>query len=441
MKEQYANRDGTAHQLEVLRGQLEQELKDKVDEMEDDNKYKLQQEALKLEMDREKVVEDYEDTLKLELDQHLDGIRHAHENSLANQQREFEVQKIKQDQYYDNELERQKEDIKYKFQKKFDELESEKTKKLNEIENSLKDLSLTSENPDLSYKLQESIKEQKKLERQIEQLNASITEQRNKSKELSQEIIDINKQKMEKERLNQNDKGARIAKLRQQIDKVDSDIIRAELDYQKLKDGSSRVGDNYDSENDDINKSSISKFRTSNQDFNNVSLEQLAKDVSEIKSLIDDTGIGNKKLKDFIVDASAFRRNKDDSKPLSYEDDNLYLLRDQLRKEKTAMKRRQKQIETQKKKWKEEKQHLEDNPQMQTPARQQEVDRMRKELEDSIDEINEDISEYKRKEKTLKRREQHEGDENDESMFDRDVSQVHLYQSHLYSVMKIIVSE
>jgi uncharacterized protein (DUF3084 family) len=176
-----------------------------------------------------------------------------------------------------------------------------------------------------------------------------------------------------------------------------------------------RVGLNYNSEH------------AKKKDRSNISLEKLANDVSEIKALIEDTGISRTKLKDFLVDVNTFKKKSTNDKQLSFEDDNLYLLREQLRKEKISLKQRHKFIEREKKRWRQDKQDFDEGHFALTAEKKREHEEFRQNLERQIDNLNERISDYKRKEKLLRKREQEEEEENDESMFDRDVSQLHLY--------------
>ena len=58
-------------------------------------------------MKKEKILEEYEEKLKADADKEIESIKNSN-NYLVNEQREFEIQKIKLDQHYDQELERQK---------------------------------------------------------------------------------------------------------------------------------------------------------------------------------------------------------------------------------------------------------------------------------------------------------------------------------------------
>lgn len=84
----------------------------------------------------------------------MEVLQKAHETATHTEEREFEIQKLKQDQFYDEEMERKKRDINFKFRQQLEELEDEKTRKLVELETSLRDMSLSLENPDLTKRIQ-----------------------------------------------------------------------------------------------------------------------------------------------------------------------------------------------------------------------------------------------------------------------------------------------
>lgn len=366
LRNEYEQKEADSGNLDDLKQQLENELKEKTEELEVENKYKIEQEQLKLDMEREKILEEYEDKLKQDLDKELENIQKSHEASVNSENREFEIQKLKQDQFYEHELERQKNDIKNKFQHQLDELEEEKSRKIIEIEASLKDMSLSNENPDLVERVKKALKDQKSLESQIGKIIENIDAQKFKSKQISSEIIDLNRQILEKEKLKNNDKGTKITKLRDQLDRVDSDLIKAETEYQKLLEDSKHL------ENDSFEDSDLNERVDFNDNSgharpaNNASLDKLAQDISDIKTLIEETGIGRTRVKDYLLDVEDFRRQAKNAKEVAFEDDNLYLLRDQLRREKAIFKRKQKDIEREKKKWREDKILIESNPELDT---------------------------------------------------------------------------
>lgn len=107
IKNEFNKKQAQAGDLESLKKKLEQELKDKLDEIEAENKFKIAQETLKLDIEKEKILEEYEEKLKSEADKEIENIKNSN-NYLVNEQREFDIQKLKLDQYYDHELERQK---------------------------------------------------------------------------------------------------------------------------------------------------------------------------------------------------------------------------------------------------------------------------------------------------------------------------------------------
>jgi hypothetical protein len=182
LRKEYGNKNSTHEELESLHAQLSQELNEKAEEIENENKYKLKEESLKLEIERERILEEYEEQLKKEMDKELDNIKRSHQSAMENEEREFEIQKMKQDQFYEEELERQKKNISLKFQNQLEELEEQKAKRMSHIESSLKEGSLTdiNKNPELSKRIQEGLKEQKSLEVKIMEANKSIEDQRAK---------------------------------------------------------------------------------------------------------------------------------------------------------------------------------------------------------------------------------------------------------------------
>lgn len=79
-----------------------------MEEIQSDNKFQLAKETLRLDMEKEKQLEEYEENLKQDNDKEVAVLQKNFQTLMNNEQREFEIQNIKQDQYYEQELERQK---------------------------------------------------------------------------------------------------------------------------------------------------------------------------------------------------------------------------------------------------------------------------------------------------------------------------------------------
>ena len=361
----------------------------------------------------QKALEEFEEKLKNDLEKQVEILQKAHETIENNEKREFEIQKTKQDQFYEEELERKKRDIDFKFRQQLEELEDEKSRKIIELETSLKDMSLSQENPDLAKHIQKALTEQKDLEREIEEFNESIEEQKLKRKQISIEIINANKQLIEKEKVKSNDKGARISQLRDKIDRVDSDLVEAEHEYQQLLEENKNIIEEEELDDSDLNErvafDDDSGHPTQVQG-NNVSLNRLAQDISEIKTLIEDTGIGRTRVKDYLLDVEEFRKRAEEGKDVSFDEDNLYLLRDQIRTERVMLKKQQKKIEKEKKKWREDKLILQANPDISSDEKQEILERVKINLEKQIDDLNDKISDLKQKERIIKKRELEESE-------------------------------
>lgn len=69
----------------------------------------------------------------------------------------------------------------------------------------------------------------------------------------------------------------------------------------------------------------------------NVTLHRLAQDISEIKTLIEDSGIGKTRVKDYLLDVEEFRKRAEKEEDVSLDEDNLYLLRDHIKTEKAIV--------------------------------------------------------------------------------------------------------
>ena len=246
-----------------------------------------------------------------------------------------------------------------------------------------------------------------------------------KGKQISEEIIEVNKHLINKERSRKDNKGARIANLRTKLDKVDHDLITAEQEYQKLLSENQRLNqEEEDLDDSDLNErvafddDSGHPNRIQKENHSNVSLQKLAQDISEIKTLIEDTGIGRVGIKDYLLNVEDFRKRAEERRDTSFDEDNTNHLREQIQKERTFVKREQRNIERQKKRWREEKILMEEHPQISSQEKREFLDREKEDLERQIDVINDKISDIKQKERILRKRELEES--YDERYYQRD---------------------
>jgi len=347
------NKDNETDDLAKFKLQLDEEFKEKVDDIEAENKYQLAQETLKLDTEKDKILEEYEEILKKEFDKELETMQRNFEAALSNEDREFELQKLKIEQQYEQDLERSKNEVKHKYEQQLEDIEVEKARKVMEIEKSLKELALTNDKPELAKKLQNALNEQKELETKIDKINRSIEEQKRKCREIT---FETNKIIIEREKHDKADKTIKIKDLQYQIQKVDEDIANAEHEYQKLLEETKNI--NKDEIEEDIEDSDLNervpfddtlghpKPDKSLNKANNISLEKLANDISEIKNLIEETGVVKTKVKDYLLDVEEHRER---AKNKSIIQNSLYLQRDELKQEKQKLKREQQDIEKEKK--------------------------------------------------------------------------------------------
>ena len=226
-----------------------------------------------------------------------------------------------------------------------------------QIEKSLKELNLSNDNQELASKLQNALEEQKELEDRITRINESIDEKRIKSKEITFDIDELNRQILEQENTMKNSKKSKIKYLQDQMEKVDQDIIDAEKEYQKLLQETKNMNTDdiiEDLEDSDLNErvafDDTSGYKRANRSISqdaNISLKKLSNDISEIRNLIEETGINKSKVKDYLLDLEDHRQKVKDK---SMVEDSLYLQRDSLKQEKIRLKKEQRDIDNDKKK-------------------------------------------------------------------------------------------
>ena len=226
-----------------------------------------------------------------------------------------------------------------------------------QIEKSLKELNLSNDNQELASKLQNALEEQKELEDRITRINESIDEKRIKSKEITFDIDELNRQILEQENTMKNSKKSKIKYLQDQMEKVDQDIIDAEKEYQKLLQETKNMNTDdiiEDLEDSDLNErvafDDTSGYKRANRSISqdaNISLKKLSNDISEIRNLIEETGINKSKVKDYLLDVEDHRQKVKDK---SMVEDSLYLQRDSLKQEKIRLKKEQQDIDNDKKK-------------------------------------------------------------------------------------------
>ena len=226
-----------------------------------------------------------------------------------------------------------------------------------QIEKSLKELNLSNDNQELASKLQNALEEQKELEDRITRINESIDEKRIKSKEITFDIDELNRQILEQENTMKNSKKSKIKYLQDQMEKVDQDIIDAEKEYQKLLQETKNMNTDdiiEDLEDSDLNErvafDDTSGHKRANRSISqgaNINLEKLFNDISEIRNLIEETGINKSKVKDYLLAVDDHRQKVKDK---SMVEDSLYLQRDSLKQEKIRLKKEQRDIDNDKKK-------------------------------------------------------------------------------------------
>lgn len=226
-----------------------------------------------------------------------------------------------------------------------------------QIEKSLKELNLSNDNQELASKLQNALEEQKELEDRITRINESIDEKRIKSKEITFDIDELNRQILEQENTMKNSKKSKIKYLQDQMEKVDQDIIDAEKEYQKLLQETKNMNTDdiiEDLEDSDLNErvafDDTSGYKRANRSISqdaNISLKKLSNDISEIRNLIEETGINKSKVKDYLLAVDDHRQKVKDK---SMVEDSLYLQRDSLKQEKIRLKKEQQDIDNDKKK-------------------------------------------------------------------------------------------
>ena len=226
-----------------------------------------------------------------------------------------------------------------------------------QIEKSLKELNLSNDNQELASKLQNALEEQKELEDRITRINESIDEKRIKSKEITFDIDELNRQILEQENTMKNSKKSKIKYLQDQMEKVDQDIIDAEKEYQKLLQETKNMNTDdiiEDLEDSDLNErvafDDTSGYKRANRSISqdaNISLKKLSNDISEIRNLIEETGINKSKVKDYLLAVDYHRQKVKDK---SMVEDSLYLQRDSLKQEKIRLKKEQRDIDNDKKK-------------------------------------------------------------------------------------------
>ena len=226
-----------------------------------------------------------------------------------------------------------------------------------QIEKSLKELNLSNDNQELASKLQNALEEQKELEDRITRINESIDEKRIKSKEITFDIDELNRQILEQENTMKNSKKSKIKYLQDQMEKVDQDIIDAEKEYQKLLQETKNMNTDdiiEDLEDSDLNErvafDDTSGYKRANRSISqdaNISLKKLSNDISEIRNLIEETGINKSKVKDYLLAVDDHRQKVKDK---SMVEDSLYLQRDSLKQEKIRLKKEQRDIDNDKKK-------------------------------------------------------------------------------------------
>ena len=226
-----------------------------------------------------------------------------------------------------------------------------------QIEKSLKELNLSNDNQELASKLQNALEEQKELEDRITRINESIDEKRIKSKEITFDIDELNRQILEQENTMKNSKKSKIKYLQDQMEKVDQDIIDAEKEYQKLLQETKNM--NTDDIIEDLEDSALNErvafddtsgYKRANRSISqdaNISLKKLSNDISEIRNLIEETGINKSKVKDYLLAVDDHRQKVKDK---SMVEDSLYLQRDSLKQEKIRLKKEQRDIDNDKKK-------------------------------------------------------------------------------------------
>lgn len=356
---------------------------------------------------------------------------------MQNEDRDFEIEKLKLEQKYSTLLEHSKKEIHAKYEQHLEDIEIEKTRKLMQIEKSLKELNLTNDKPELARKLEKALSDQKDLEAKISKINSSIENQKFEARELTYQINELNKQIMEQENTHKNSKSTKVKILQEQIEKVETDIEQAEREYKKLLDETKNIGDENDLDNENtehivINEGAQKKFDKSLHRANNISLEKLANDISEIKSLIEVSGMNKSKMKDYLLEVEEHRKRvQDKSSTLlpfnfflivnkSFIQDSIYLQKDALRQEKQKIKSEQRDIEQTKKQWRQDKDYLEYHPEFATDEKYETLRKTKQNIEDRIDTLNEKISEFKQKEKQIRKQEFDQT--TDDNMFDRDES-------------------